>query len=441
MGVHEFYTTIEQNDIIGLVDSLAEKAGTPYHGAVPSGSTTANIQHDLDTNDVDVTVYRVNDGVQVGVPATRVDENNVELTFATAPLGGEYRVIVSAGTGAAGGGGGGGGGGAPDPHAASHASNGTDPVSPASIGAALSSHNHSSDYAPLTHASRHATAGADPISPSSIGAASSVHSHSGTDITSGTVGFARLPTGTTSTTVAVGNHTHSGIGAHASTHALGGTDPLTADDIGASSVLHDHNGRIIPAGGTTGQALIKSSADDYDVEWGTVSGGDTPVYDPSVIKPFPAVNIIPTQFKYSINGSGSFTALTARINASLGTHFRIDYTYVSGVEQIQALRIDNPTDGQSILIEYRNLSSAGSLDQSGLDLAFLERNWQAGTPYGTVSGQTPGPSDITNFDLGGIYPESVMWQSCAYYGLMYDARARAGAGAWRLLSNVTGYSV
>lgn len=29
----------------------------------------------------------------------------------------------------------------------------------------------------------------------------------------------------------------------------------------------------IPTGGTTGQALVKSSGDDYDIEWGTVSGG------------------------------------------------------------------------------------------------------------------------------------------------------------------------
>ena len=34
------------------------------------------------------------------------------------------------------------------------------------------------------------------------------HPHSGADITSGTVAFARLPTGTTSSTVAIGNHTH-----------------------------------------------------------------------------------------------------------------------------------------------------------------------------------------------------------------------------------------
>ena len=42
------------------------------------------------------------------------------------------------------------------------------------------------------------------------GVAAASHTHSGADITSGTVAFARLPTGTTSSTVAIGNHTHSG---------------------------------------------------------------------------------------------------------------------------------------------------------------------------------------------------------------------------------------
>ena len=45
---------------------------------------------------------------------------------------------------------GGGGGG---PHASSHASGGSDPVSPASIGAAETGHNHDSAYAPIGHVS------------------------------------------------------------------------------------------------------------------------------------------------------------------------------------------------------------------------------------------------------------------------------------------------
>lgn len=41
------------------------------------------------------------------------------------------------------------------------------------------------------------------------GKANTSHSHAGADISSGTVAFARLPTGSSSSQVAVGNHTHS----------------------------------------------------------------------------------------------------------------------------------------------------------------------------------------------------------------------------------------
>ena len=46
-----------------------------------------------------------------------------------------------------------------------------------------------------------------------VGAAASSHNHSGGNITSGTVGYAYLPTGTAASTVAIGNHTHSGYAA------------------------------------------------------------------------------------------------------------------------------------------------------------------------------------------------------------------------------------
>jgi hypothetical protein len=45
------------------------------------------------------------------------------------------------------------------------------------------------------------------------------------------------------------------------------SDPL------AIIMLVDDGIADIPTGGTTGQALVKSSGDDYDIEWGTVSGG------------------------------------------------------------------------------------------------------------------------------------------------------------------------
>ncbi|MEA4934802.1 MAG: hypothetical protein VB071_14655 [Lawsonibacter sp.] len=58
-------------------------------------------------------------------------------------------------------------------HAAQHATGGSDPVTPESIGAAEAGHTHT---------------------PASIGAAAASHSHAATDITSGTLSTARLPT-------------------------------------------------------------------------------------------------------------------------------------------------------------------------------------------------------------------------------------------------------
>ena len=45
-----------------------------------------------------------------------------------------------------------GGGGTPDAHASTHATGGSDPITPALIGAATSDHNHTGTYAPLSHA-------------------------------------------------------------------------------------------------------------------------------------------------------------------------------------------------------------------------------------------------------------------------------------------------
>lgn len=154
----------------GYVDlGLASKPGMPFIGPVPAGSTTPSINHALGTTDVDVTVYRVTDGVQVGVPVDRVDANSIQLTFSSAPTSGQYRVVVSAGTGA--GGPGGGGGGTPDPHAASHATGGSDPLTPAAIGAATAGHTH--DPAAHDHAGVYAAV---------------VHAHNGLAPTGGATG-------------------------------------------------------------------------------------------------------------------------------------------------------------------------------------------------------------------------------------------------------------
>lgn len=92
----------------------------------------------------------------------------------------------------------GGSGGTPSAHASSHASGGADPITPANIGAATDTHTHAvADVTGLQ-------AALDGKQASGSYAAAS-HQHDAADISSGTLAIARIPTGTTSTTVCVGN--------------------------------------------------------------------------------------------------------------------------------------------------------------------------------------------------------------------------------------------
>jgi hypothetical protein len=110
---------------------------------------------------------------------------------------------------------------------------------------------------PTAHASSHASAGSDPVTLAQsqitgltaalAGKSDTGHVHAGADITSGTVAFDRLPTGTSSTTVAIGNHTHGGGGGGAVDSVNGETGTVVLDatntppaSIGAAAASHTH---------------------------------------------------------------------------------------------------------------------------------------------------------------------------------------------------------
>jgi hypothetical protein len=77
--------------------------GAYLSGVIPSGSTTAVVQHDLGTKDLAVSVWEVSSGLLVGVPVETKDgsgtlsDNHVRFTFNTAPTGGQYRYAIFAG--------------------------------------------------------------------------------------------------------------------------------------------------------------------------------------------------------------------------------------------------------------------------------------------------------------------------------------------------------
>lgn len=99
----------------------------------------------------------------------------------------------------------------------------------------------------------------DYISPDDIGAAPTSHTHSASDITSGTLALARIPTGITSSTVALGNHTHSN---YATTSQLDKYLPLTGGTLTGSLSLGNLSLSRACYGGLVGDNTLEVYLDD-----------------------------------------------------------------------------------------------------------------------------------------------------------------------------------
>lgn len=103
---------------------------------------------------------------------------------------------------------------------------------------------------------------ADHVHPTDTSRAAASHVHAAADVTSGTLDIARIPTGTTSGTVAVGNHTHTVAGINGLQSALnakqatlvsgtniktiGGVSLLGSGDVaGLPSVSASDDGKVL----------------------------------------------------------------------------------------------------------------------------------------------------------------------------------------------------
>lgn len=134
-------------------------------------------------------------------------------------------------------------------HASTHASGGSDPITPSSIGAATvnhthseyaaSDHNHDSVYAAKVHT--HDYAAADHThTPESIGAATADHTHAPSEIGAATADHTHTPA---SIGAAAASHTHTpaSIGAATASHTH------APADIGAAAASHTHTPASIGA--------------------------------------------------------------------------------------------------------------------------------------------------------------------------------------------------
>jgi hypothetical protein len=164
------------------------------------------------------------------------------------------------------------------------------------------------------------------------GKAATVHVHAASDITSGTLDIARIPTGSTSSTVCIGNDSRLSDSrtptAHKASHATGGTDALAASDIGA-----------VP---TSRTLTINGTAYDLstDRSW-TVSGGITTLNTLTTATQTFATGTTGTDFAVS-SASGVHTfnlpsaSATARGVVTTGSQtFGGNKTFTGGVEAYQ----------------------------------------------------------------------------------------------------------
>lgn len=276
-------------------------------GLVPATSTTPTITHGLGTRDLVVSVREVSTDLVVRVATETIGDNDLRFTFSIQPTAGQYRyTILSAaatlGTGAHShaiaevtGLGDSLGDKAADDHTHVIADttslqislDGKSDTAHTHSGYAATGHDHDAVYSALAHT--HTLA--------ALGAAATSHVHAAADVSSGTLAFARIPTGTTSSTVSIGNHAHS--------QYLTGVVPVApanltdAATIATDASVSNHfrctvaadRALGIPTNPTDGQRALWEFTASEAQRIVTIPTGSTDSFEATVVAPTPSVTI------------------------------------------------------------------------------------------------------------------------------------------------------
>ena len=254
------------------------------------------------------------------------------------------------------------------------------------------------------------------------GKAASIHAHAGADITSGTIDVARLPTGTTGTTVSLGNHTHSTYAPLS--HAHSGAD-ITSGIIGAAYLpLNAYNSAGIVASGNGQANMVWKTDASGNPAWRVDSTGSAPTFDAVAT----GTNVSSTMTVGS--GASLVRSGTGIIDANrfLGVT-SIDATefgYLDGITGSLQEQLDSKAasvhshsaadlplaDDDGVTLGVCAFSSGGSFDVSGgivglnTNLTNIASNWTVDSS-GNVSGMgtiEPTPTE---------HPQAVLYDSNA----------------------------
>lgn len=318
-------------------------------------------------------------------------------------------------------------------HASSHAAAGSDPITPNSIGAAAASHTHT--VSQITDAGSAATKAA----PSAGVNANSVqvvmgddtrltdtrtpasHNHSGSEITSGTVAFARLPTGTSSSTIAIGDHTH--------TFASLTSKPATLAGYGisdAAAASHTHTLSSITDAGT----MASQAASAVAITGGTINGAVIGGTTPAAIKG----TEVQATTSIKLNGGGFTATITGTFTANRAQGIPDE----EGVYSLEGSDIIHTASASLSIVSTEAKMHRLTLDIAGTALTFTGHTtgrtfyllvtqdgtgsrtinwhetifWEGGTdPTLTTTG---GQSDLLMFvDMGNCYIGKLLVANCS----------------------------
>lgn len=198
-------------------------------------------------------------------------------------------------------------------------------------------------------------------------AGSAEHTHDAADVITGTFDIGRIPTGSTHDQVSYGDHQHGGFASttHATTHAVGGADPLTPAAIGAATTGHTHTASPhVHDGADITTGTIAAARLPVGTTAGTVAAGNDTRLS---IKPYPPI-VLTDQ-------------ASIIINAALSNHFRVTITAARAFGTPA-----NPTDGQVIILEITN-GTASNLSPT------FNASWAAGAEF-TTSAVVANKTDI-----------------------------------------------